>query len=230
MKPSIVNLSCCLLKQVSFLLFPLFCASLLSCSTALVRGPQALKYSLPLRPSFLKLDQGMHCIDHDLRNYVIPFTRRTPTPSTPPSPGTNTVYMRVYINEGNDVCTGSQFQEDLLSHGGIERVTEVANDSMEDFVIDDARKIPGISKLNNFNFSPESIAAWRAYARAPDLGGGCRGCAPLPTSPEKTCGFLIRLVFCKKKKKKKLWFISVEVVVHPLLKQILDLPLLWNRE
>ena len=161
MEPSIVNLSCCLLKQVSFLLFPLFCASLFKCSTALVRGPQVLKYSLPLRPSFFKLDQGMHCIDQGLSNYVIPFTRRTPTPTpfTPPSPRTNTVYMRVYINEGNDVCTGSQFREDLLSHGGIERVTEVAIDSMEDFVIDDARKIPGISKLNNFKFSLESITA-----------------------------------------------------------------------
>ena len=30
-----------------------------------------------------------------------------------------------------------------------------------------------------------------------DLGGGCRGCAPPP--PEMTCGFLIQLVFCKKK-------------------------------
>ena len=29
-----------------------------------------------------------------------------------------------------------------------------------------------------------------------DLGGGCRGCAP---PPEMTCGFLIQLVFCKKK-------------------------------
>ena len=62
------------------------------------------------------------------------------------------------------MCTGSQFQEALLSgHRGIERVREVAIDSMEDFVIDDARKIPGISKLNNFKFSPESITAWRAY-------------------------------------------------------------------
>ena len=32
-----------------------------------------------------------------------------------------------------------------------------------------------------------------------DLGGGCRGCAPPP--PEMTCGFLIQLVFCKKKNK-----------------------------
>ena len=43
------------------------------------------------------------------------------------------------------MCTGSQFQEDRLSHGGIERVTEVAIDSrVEGFVIDDARKIPGV--------------------------------------------------------------------------------------
>ena len=34
-----------------------------------------------------------------------------------------------------------------------------------------------------------------------DLGGGCRGCAPPPPSPEMTCGFLIQLVF---------WFIGVE--------------------
>ena len=38
-----------------------------------------------------------------------------------------------------------------------------------------------------------------------DLEGGCRGCAP---SPEITCGFLIQLVFCKKK---TMWFIGVEV-------------------
>ena len=44
------------------------------------------------------------------------------------------------------------------------------------------------------------------YVRAGvDLGGGCRGCAPLP---EMTCGFLIQLVFCKKK---TMWFIGVEV-------------------
>ena len=39
-----------------------------------------------------------------------------------------------------------------------------------------------------------------------DLEGGCRECAP---SPEMTCGFLIQLVFCKKKK--TMWFIGVEV-------------------
>ena len=39
-----------------------------------------------------------------------------------------------------------------------------------------------------------------------DLGGGCRGCAPLP---EMTCGFLIQLVFSQKKKR-AMWFIGVE--------------------
>ena len=39
-----------------------------------------------------------------------------------------------------------------------------------------------------------------------DLGGGCRGWGggrggPPPPPPEMTCGFLIQLVFCKKKKK-----------------------------
>ena len=44
-----------------------------------------------------------------------------------------------------------------------------------------------------------------------DLWGGCIGCAPPPPPPpplELTCGFLIQLVFCKKK---TMWFIGVEV-------------------
>ena len=45
-----------------------------------------------------------------------------------------------------------------------------------------------------------------------------------PPPPEMTCGFVMRLVFCKKKK--TMWFIGVEVVVHPLLKEILDPPLI----
>ena len=53
-----------------------------------------------------------------------------------------------------------------------------------------------------------------------DLGGGC-----IP--PEMTCGFLIQLVFCRKKK--TMWFIGVEVEQEtsaPLLKKILDPPLI----
>ena len=57
-----------------------------------------------------------------------------------------------------------------------------------------------------------------------DLGGGCRGCAPPP--PEMTCGFLIQLVFCKKKQ--TIWFIGLEVEQEtspPPPKKILDPPL-----
>ena len=46
----------------------------------------------------------------------------------------------------------------------------------------------------------------KAHKSVADLGGGCRGCAP---PPEMTCGFLIQLVLCKKKK--AMWFIGVEV-------------------
>ena len=60
-----------------------------------------------------------------------------------------------------------------------------------------------------------------------DLGGGCRGCRGCvpPPPPEMTCGFLIQLVFCKKK---TMWFIGVEVEQEtsaPPPKKILDPPL-----
>ena len=59
-----------------------------------------------------------------------------------------------------------------------------------------------------------------------DLGEGAGGAYPPP--PEMTCGFLIQLVFCKKKNKKPMWLVSQlrhSLVVHPLLKKILDPPL-----
>ena len=49
------------------------------------------------------------------------------------------------------------------------------------------------------------------------------------TPPEMTCGFLIQLVFWKKKNKKTCGYIVSQLrhslVVHPLLKKILDPPL-----
>ena len=54
-------------------------------------------------------------------------------------------------------------------------------------------------------------------------GEGAGGAHPPPT-----CGFLIQLVLCKKKR--TMWFIGVEVDkrrVHPLLKKILDPPLMF---
>ena len=63
---------------------------------------------------------------------------------------------------------------------------------------------------NSWSFSPNRFfMRRRVYLRfsrtdgcltpGADVGGGCRGCAPPPPPPEMTCGFLIQLVFCKKK-------------------------------
>ena len=46
------------------------------------------------------------------------------------------------------------------------------------------------------------MGSLRYLVTGADLGGGCRGCAPLPPPPEMTCGFIIQLVFCKKIEKK----------------------------
>ena len=67
-------------------------------------------------------------------------------------------------------------------------------------------------------FIPESSTFWvniEIHFPGADLGEGCRGCA---SHPEITCGFLIQLVFCKKK---TMWFIGVKVEQEtsaPLLK------------
>ena len=54
---------------------------------------------------------------------------------------------------------------------------------------------------------PDLIGQYASCLTGADLGGGCRGCATPPS--EMTCGFLIQLVFCQKKK--TMWFIGVEV-------------------
>ena len=59
-----------------------------------------------------------------------------------------------------------------------------------------------------------------------DLGEGAVGAHP-PSPPEMTCGFLIQLLLCKKKKKLcgLLVLKQSERRVHPILKKILDPPL-----
>ena len=61
-----------------------------------------------------------------------------------------------------------------------------------------------LAKQNRSSRQSRRVATSYLYAGA-DLGGGCRGCAP---PPDMTCGFLIQLVFLKKK---TMWFIGVEV-------------------
>ena len=74
-------------------------------------------------------------------------------------------------------------------------------------------------------FQNDSRGKSRGRVQGGGGGGGGGGPPPPPPPPEMTCGFLIQLVFCKK----KIGFIGVEVKskrrVHPLLKEILDPPL-----
>ena len=69
-------------------------------------------------------------------------------------------HVRIFINERNDVTTAHQLKDALLSHRGIDGVWVVSMETIEDLV-EDSRKIPNISKLNNFAFHSDSITAWR---------------------------------------------------------------------
>ena len=71
-------------------------------------------------------------------------------------------HIRRYINEGHDVTTAQQMKDAILSHGGVEsvRVAVVEGPIRE---TPEKRKIPGINKLNNFEFRDEGLLARRAY-------------------------------------------------------------------
>lgn len=72
-------------------------------------------------------------------------------------------HIRAYINEGNDVLTAKQLEKALLSYGGINGVRVVSMDSIGN-TRECTEKLPGISKLNNFEFMPAGkIKVWRAY-------------------------------------------------------------------
>ena len=73
-------------------------------------------------------------------------------------------HVRFFINEGNDVTTALELKAALLSHGGIEGVRMVSMDTIDELPSgEDKRKIPAISKLNNFLFNGDIITAWRTY-------------------------------------------------------------------
>ena len=74
-------------------------------------------------------------------------------------------HIRTYIDEGNNVTTAAEMKEALLSYGGVEGVRVAILPSIEETV--ELRKISGISKLNNFLFTEDSLQAWRAYAIGP---------------------------------------------------------------
>ena len=72
-------------------------------------------------------------------------------------------HVRAYINEGHDVCTATDLKKALLSHGGLDGVRVVSLDAIIE-TPDESETIPGITKLNNFEFSSAgSVTCWRAY-------------------------------------------------------------------
>ena len=77
-------------------------------------------------------------------------------------------HIRIYIDEGHNVTTAEEMKEALLSHGGIHgcrvAVLLILCETLQQ------QKIPGITKLNNFEFSDGKLVAWRAYS----IGSGKR--------------------------------------------------------
>lgn len=72
-------------------------------------------------------------------------------------------HIRRYINEGHDVTNAQQMKTAILSHGGVEGVrVAVVEASVNE--TPEQRKIPGINKLNNFEFKNDGLFARRAYA------------------------------------------------------------------
>lgn len=74
-------------------------------------------------------------------------------------------HIRTYINEGHNVTTSEEMKDALVSHGGIEGIRMAILPSINETA--ELQKISGISKLNNFQFTEDSLLAWRAYGIGP---------------------------------------------------------------
>ena len=71
-------------------------------------------------------------------------------------------HIRRHINEGHDVTSAPQMRDAILSHGGVGGVrVAVVEAAIPD--TPDHKKIPGINKLNNFEYQGDIIVARRAY-------------------------------------------------------------------
>ena len=73
-------------------------------------------------------------------------------------------HIRIYINEGHNVTTAEEMREALLSHGGISGVRVAVVQSLDDSLVLEQQKIPGISKLNNFTYTKDGLLAHRSYS------------------------------------------------------------------
>jgi len=71
-------------------------------------------------------------------------------------------HVRAFINEGNDVCTAADLRDALLSYGGLQGLRVVVEDGIAELP-ECAQTIPGITKLNNFEFQVGFLKCWNAY-------------------------------------------------------------------
>ena len=63
-----------------------------------------------------------------------------------------------FVNEGNNVTNAKEMEKAILSHGGLPRICVAVLDCLGE--TGQQQKISGISKLNNFRFSPRGVKVW----------------------------------------------------------------------
>jgi len=74
-----------------------------------------------------------------------------------------------FVNEGNNVTNAKEIEKAILSHGGLPGIRVAVLDRLgETEITGPQQKISGISKLNNFRFSPGGVKVWQAF----DIGPG----------------------------------------------------------
>ena len=74
-------------------------------------------------------------------------------------------HVRAFINEGHDVCTANELKNGLLLHGRLDGVRVVSLDAIDE-TPDESQTISGITKLNNFEFSPIQLPVGTRIASA----------------------------------------------------------------
>ena len=73
-----------------------------------------------------------------------------------------------FVNEGNNVTNAKEMEKAILSHGGLPGIRVAVLDSLgETDVTGPQQKIAGISKLNNFRFSPGRVKVRQAFDIGP---------------------------------------------------------------
>ena len=105
------------------------------------------------------------------------------------------LFLKAYFSEGVNFareknCTYINMEHKLRDGRGFRSVKIVV------FLLKDSKvSSSGMAALRETRSTGTGEYLYAETSGA-DLGGGYRGCAPLP---EMTCGFLIQLVFCTKK-------------------------------